>query len=88
MAEEINNKEQPIVTVTKLRNYLTITEAAHLRNITESCLRKRIKQGQIPVVKKGKNGYLIRYDDLDKIALGKRSGRPRGSKNNQSKEEI
>lgn len=85
MAEEINNKEQPIIT--KLRNYLTITEAAHLRNITESCLRKRIKQGQIPVIRKGKNGYLIRNDDLDKIALGKRSGRPRGSKN-QSKTEI
>lgn len=81
MAEEINKQQQ--TTVTKLKNYLTVSEAASLRNITESCLRKRIKQGQIPVIRKGKNGYLIRNDDLDKILIGKRSGRPKGSKNNK-----
>lgn len=60
---------------TKLKNYLTITEAASLRNITESCLRKRIKQGIIPVIRTGACGYLIRKDDLELIQLGKRSGR-------------
>lgn len=65
----------------KLRNYLTIVEAAKLRNITESCLRKRIHKGEIPVIRTGKAGYLIRLDDVEKIKMGKWGGRPKGSKN-------
>lgn len=72
--------------INKLKKYLTVIEAAQARNITESCLRKRIKQGKVPVKRTGKCGYLIKRDDLELIALGKQSGRTKGSKNKNNKE--